>query len=227
MEAATSFPRQLALSLPHAERLSREDFLEGECNASAFALVECWPAWPSPVAMLAGPEGSGKSHLGAIWATIAGARTIAARALTVASVPEALVTGAAVVEDLSPGHFDERALFHLMNLARQDGAFLLLTARSAPSTWAIGLRDLASRLRAVAVTNLSAPDDALLRALIVKLALDRQIVLDERVVGFLAGRIERSYRGVREAVARLDEESLRQHRPVTRPLAADVLRGVP
>src|SRR3954468_8396281 len=93
-------PRQLALALGHEESLAREDFLEGPSNARALTLVEAWPDWPAPVVMLAGPEGSGKSHLAAVWAAMAGARVIAARALAETSPPMALATGALVIEDL-------------------------------------------------------------------------------------------------------------------------------
>ena len=68
------------------------------------------------------------------------------------------------------------------------------------------------------------PDDALLRALIVKLAADRQLAVDETLVNYLANRIERSFAAARAAVARLDQEAMRQHRPVTRALAAELFR---
>ncbi len=74
-------PRQLALALDHAESLAREDFLSGPSNAAALELIDTWPAWPRRMVVLAGPEGSGKSHLAAVWALIAGARLVAARAL--------------------------------------------------------------------------------------------------------------------------------------------------
>ena len=133
-------------------------------------------------------------------------------------------TGALVLEDLKSPDFDERALFHLMNLAREDEAFVLITARTAPSALQIELRDLRSRLRAVPVVSLSAPDDALFRALIVKFCADRQLSVDESVVSYLVSRIERSYAAVRQAVELLDGEALRLGRPVTRALAADLLR---
>ncbi len=222
--AGSVHPRQLAFALPHAESLSRDDFLEGPSNAQALALVENWPDWPNRVMMMVGPEGSGKSHLAAIWAAESGARTIAAHALTPATVPGALATGALVVEHLEPGGFDERAVFHLLNLAREEGAFVLMTGRIVPSAYTVELRDAGSRLRALPVVTLAPPDDQMLRALIVKFCADRQMAVDESLVGFLAARIERSFVAARRAVELLDTESLRLRRPVTRALASEILR---
>jgi len=216
-------PRQLALALEHAESFAREDFLSGPSNAVALALVDAWPDWSHRTVMLTGQEGSGKSHLAAIWAQTAGARLIAARALEEASVPSALATGALVVEDVVAGAFDERALFHLLNLAREHDAFVLLTARAAPVTFAV--RDLASRLKALPLVAMMPPDDTLLRAVLVKLFADRQLAVDEALIGYVATRIERSFAAARAVVARLDDEALRHKRPLTRAFAAEVLRA--
>jgi chromosomal replication initiation ATPase DnaA len=189
------------------------------------ALIESWPNWPSYASILTGPEGSGKSHLAAIWAQEVGARYLAARSLADADLPAALATGSLVVEDMAEGGFDERALFHLLNLAREDEAFVLLTARTAPATWSLNIRDLASRLKVLPVVAMSAPDDNLLRALLVKLFADRQIYVDESLVGYVALRIERTFAAARTTVARLDQEALRRKRPLTRALAAELLRG--
>jgi len=217
-------PRQLALALPHAENFAREDFLSGPSNEAALKLVEQWPDWPARTVALVGPHGSGKSHLAAIWAGASGARFLAGRALSGAQLPGALATGALVLEDVSPDELDGRALFHLLNLAREEDAYLLLTARTAPAGWSVGLADLASRLRAIPAVTLSPPDDALWRAVLVKLFADRQLMIDASVVSYLATRLERSFAAARAAVDMLDREALRRKRPVTRALAAEVLR---
>jgi chromosomal replication initiation ATPase DnaA len=217
-------PRQLALALDHAESYAREDFLSGPCNEGPLQIIDVWPDWPANAIALVGPEGSGKTHLAMIWAAAAGARVIAARSLGERELPSALVTGAVVVED-GPAKADDRALFHLINLAREEKASLLFTARTAPATWPVAIPDLGSRLRALPVATLQAPDDAMLRAVIVKLAADRQLTLDESVVSYLATHIERSFAAARAAVIALDDEALRQNRPVTRALAAQMFRG--
>jgi len=114
-------------------------------------------------------------------------------------------------------------MFHLLNLAREQRAFVLLTARTAPAGWPIALPDLASRLRALPVVTLAAPDDAMLRAVLVKLFADRQLAVDDGLIAYLMVRIERSFAAARRVVAALDREALRRQRPVTRALAYEIL----
>ncbi|MGV3634886.1 MAG: chromosomal replication initiator DnaA [Pseudorhodoplanes sp.] len=217
-------PRQLALSLRHAEQLSREDFLPGPSNETALAMVERWPDWPAQALAIAGPEGSGKSHLASIWADLSGARVVSARSLQTTMLPDALATGALVLEDCVPGAIEERALFHLLNLVREQDGYLLITARAVPTSWTVSLPDLASRLRAIPAVAVSSPDDALLRAVMVKLFADRQLVVDESLVAYLLARIDRSFAAIRTAVQTLDREALQRKRPVNRALAAELFR---
>jgi chromosomal replication initiation ATPase DnaA len=215
-------PRQLALALDHVESYARDDFLTGACNAGPLTLIESWPDWPAKAVALVGPEGSGKTHLATIWAAVSGARVMSGHALADSELHAALATGALVVEDAATA--DERALFHLINLARGENAYLLLTARIAPSGWPMTIPDVVSRLRALPVVTLQAPDDEILRGVMVKVAADRQLALDDSVVRYVSTRIERSFAAARSAVIALDNEALRQGRPVTRALAVALFR---
>src|SRR5258706_1388009 len=98
--AARLQPRQLAFALPHAESLTRDNFLGGPANAAGLALIDSWPEWPNRIMLLVGPEGSGKSHLAAIWAEQAGARSTAAHAVDAAAVARGLATGALAGREL-------------------------------------------------------------------------------------------------------------------------------
>src|SRR5262249_53781867 len=146
----SAHPRQLALALCHAESFAREDFLSGPSNAVALALVDAWPDWSHRTVMLTGPEGSGKSHLAAIWA----------QAAEDARVRAALAPGAGVVEDLPAGSFEEGPFFPLPNLAPGQDVFLMLPARPPPTPLAIPA--LSSRLKALPVAAIASPDDGLL-----------------------------------------------------------------
>ena len=208
-------PRQLVLALDHSESYAREDFLAGPSNSAALALIDSWPDWPNRIMALNGPEGAGKTHLAAIWAEASGARRVAARVLTEAEVPAALTTGALVLEDLEAGDFDERALFHLINLAREEQAYVLMTGRQIPTGLKVAIRDLGSRLRAVPSVLLQSPGDTLLRLVMVKLAADRQLALDQTVVNYVANRIERSFALVTKVSPNFSEKMSGYCRPST------------
>ena len=221
--------RQLTLELPLEPSFGREDFLVSPTNAAAFDMFERWPDWPGRSLLLLGPTGSGKSHLGAIWAERAGARILAASELGRADVPTLAASGALLIEDAdragaAPGGLAEAEFFHLLNLMRECGGYLAVTARAWPDAWGLATRDLLSRLRLAPAVEIGEPDDALVRAVLVKLFMDRQLTVDASVVEYLALRIERSLAAARSIVLTLDQEALAAGRAVTRPMASEVLR---
>lgn len=216
---------QLPLDLPHRVAMGRDDFLVAESNAAAVAAIDAWPAWPAPATVLVGPEGSGKSHLGEVWRHRTGAAAIPAGSLMIDAVPALCARGALLVEDAPGDRLDERALFHLFNYMRESGGHLLITSRSFPAHWDIALKDLASRLRAATVVSLEAPDDRLLRAVLVKLFADRQLAVDESVLNFMILRMERSLGVARTMVDVIDRRALAEKSAVTRPLVARILGG--
>jgi chromosomal replication initiation ATPase DnaA len=216
-------PKQLAFDLPLEPRFGREDFLVSPSNEAAYGLVESWPEWPDTILVLVGPPGSGKSHLASIWAETAKAWTVDAFEVTHERVPHLVSNGALVIEDMDRADRDEAALFHLLNLARERKAYLLITSETPPDRWGLKVPDLLSRLRLAPSISLEAPDDALLKAVLVKLFVDRQLVVDTSVVDYIALRIERSLAEAAAIVTALDREALSRGRRVSRPMAAEVL----
>jgi chromosomal replication initiation ATPase DnaA len=213
-------PAQLALDLPSEPRHGAEDFLVSPSNEDAYGLIEAWPGWPDPALVLIGPEGSGKTHLAAIWAERSHAWRVAAAEVTGPRVPELAYSGALVLEDCDRGGVDEAALFHLMNLVRARQGSLVLTARAAPDAWGLRTPDLLSRLRLAPSVRIQPPDDALLKAVLVKLFIDRQLIVDTGVIDAVALRIPRSLAQARAVVQAIDRASLERGRRVTRAFAS-------
>ncbi len=213
---------QLALDLPASEDFSAESLIEGPSNAEAMAALSRWRDWPRHVLALTGPAGSGKSHIGTVWAERADARIVTASDL--ALVLGELTPGQALlVEDVDRG-VDEDALFHTLNSAAEGGIpALLLTARTPPVLWKAGLPDLVSRLRALPRAELHEADDALLTRLIEKQLQDRRAPMKPGVIDYLLPRMERSVSAVRDMVERMDKLALVKRTPITRSVAREVL----
>lgn len=215
-------PQQLPLELAHGEARTRDDLVVTPANERAVTLVENWPDWPAPLLILAGPHGSGKSHMAEIWCSRSGAFRASADAIG-AEVLAAAEHRPVLIDDADAARRDETGLFYLINVIRAANTHLLMTARSFPAVWGVQLPDLLSRLKAATMVEINEPDDMLLAGVIVKLFADRQVAIEPHVVRFLTRRIERSLSSVRDMVEKLDRLALERKSRITRALAAQVV----
>jgi len=217
---------QLTLELAPEPGFERENFVVSGSNEQAYAMIERWPDWPDPVLLILGPPGAGKSHLGAIWASIAKAGVQSAAALAAANIEALAAAGPLLLEDADAIGEAETQLFHLINLMRENSIALVITAKAPPDAWGLRTADLLSRLRLAPTVAIGPPDDALMRAVLVKLLIDRQLVIDTSVVGYIALRLERSLDAARTFIDALDREALARQCRISRAIAADVLASL-
>ncbi len=214
---------QLTLDLPHRAAHGAEDFLVSTCNLAAVRLIDAWPDWKDPVQLLIGPAASGKTHLARVWQARSGARALSDANLDLTFIEGAGEGTPLVVEDVDRAGYDEKALFHLLNLAREKGLSVLLTARDAPSRFGCVLPDLLSRLNGLPVVQIGVPDETLLKTVMLKHFADRQLNIDPKVLDFLALRIDRSLAAAALAVAAVDRAALASGRKISRQLIAEAL----
>lgn len=220
-------PAQLVFDLALRPALGAEDFMVSSANAAAVALVDRWPDWPLASAYVAGPARSGKSHLANVWRLKSGAaKPIEASALIESAVEQLGRDGALVIENVDRGVGCEQTFFHLLNLAREHRRHLLITAACDPGNLQITLPDLRSRLRALPLVRIDAPDHDLLRAVLVKLFNDRQLIVEPHVIEHLVLHMERSMAAATEIAGEIDRRALASKRRVTRALAAEVLAAL-
>lgn len=218
MSAPRPLREQLRLPLTRDVPAGAADFVRSDCNAYAFDALAAWPDSAGQVMAICGPAGCGKSHLAALWAERVGAIPLNGAEAVFADPLE--LEGRPVLLDIAQDADDE-TLFHLINLAHQDGGALLMVSRPSPRRWAVQVPDLRSRLDAVRVVAMEAPDDAVLSAILATRFAERSITPGEGVIDYLVKRIDRSAEAVIDVVDRLDAE----HRPVTRALARQVLEA--
>jgi len=210
--------RQLRLELRRPSSFRREDFIVSPTNADAVRAVDAWPAWFGGCLALIGPIGSGKSHLAQAWAAKVGATVLTAADGSIATDLAPFQGRPILIEDADRGVADD-TLFHLINMAGDEGGGLLLTALVAPQGWPADLPDLRSRLNAMPVAELQPPDDLVLEGLLQHFFRERNITPSDDLIPYLLRRIERSSASAREIVDRLDEAAVADHRQVSRALA--------
>ncbi len=219
-------PLQIPLDFPLESALGREDLIESTANTLALSVIDAWPDWPGRILVVAGPVGSGKSHLAAVWAHNSKAEIHQASELTenAARLVNSVSQGAnLVLEDLGEGPIDQNGLFHLVNAINQGKGFCLITTRQWPGAWEIDLPDLKSRVRSFQITELKEPDDILLKQVMVKLFADRQLMVNDGVIEYCAVRMERSLQSAGHLVDVIDRISLAGKTPVTRAIASRAL----
>lgn len=217
---------QLTLDFQHRPAHGLENFFVSNSNRAAIELIDQWPNWPAPAMFLQGPVGSGKSHLAHVWQMASDAKLVKASDFTRSDIVEGDdEISSMVIEDLDEGINDEQALFHLINLAKEKGFHLLFTAVSGPGQIEIELPDLRSRIRALAVVRIEAPDDLLLRFMLLKQFEDRQLEVNPQLIEYILPRMERSFEGVGLAVERIDKAALATGRKLTRQFVGEILRA--
>lgn len=177
---------------------------------------------------LAGPAGSGKTHL--LLAACARARACGGDA---SFLPLAAVAGrlgdalagqarAALVcldglEAIAGRAEDETALFHFHNAARAAGTRLLYAASAMPSALPLQLPDLRSRLEQCTRIALEPLDEEGRREVLRQRAARRGLELDEAVLDYLFRRVGRDLGSLTQLLDRLDQASLAAQRRITIP----------
>lgn len=219
---------QLPLAFSHPTKFYSDDLVVTKSNMAAYELIEHWPNWPMPVAVLVGPRGAGKTHFASVWADVANAKLISAQEPEEA-IKQISLAKSVVIEDIDSQKIDEVAFFHLFNSVKQanlvdTNTTLLLTTMITPSNWDISLKDLISRLKSVTLATIEQPDDELLTSVAFKLFADRQIKVDTSVISYLISRTERSLQSLGKFVDAIDRLALQRKSKVTRSLVSDVLQ---
>lgn len=196
---------QLFLDFPKADPDSRP-VIETGSYASALVALRRWRHWPGQQFALIGEQQSGRTRLLTVWAADAGAALVTGAALAEAGMDEIarLSVSALAIDDAD--HPDASfGLLAALNLCRDRGAPVLLAGQAEPAGWFTTPPDLRSRLAAMPVARIEAPDDATLAARLREECALRHLILPEESINYLAQRMEPSW----EAVTRVADEIAR------------------
>lgn len=191
---------QIALPLDWPAEESSDAFIVSASNSAAVQRLHAFGTWPVSTMILTGPRKSGRSLFGRLFARRCDAR---------------------LIDDAESR--DETEIFHAWNAAQSHRRPLLLVANRKPPHWDVALPDLRSRLAATPIVAFGEPDEAMIARLLAHLLERRGMIVLPELLAFLTPRIERTYHAIITVVDKLDEAALSRRRPITVPLAREVL----
>lgn len=200
-----------------------ENFYISKSNEDAIAMIQRWPRWEGRVQLIYGPSGSGRTHIAHLWRNESRASFVDDSVLKLDFLEEYIAQNPFLIIDNADRITNFQGLFHLYNLIQEHQGYLLLTAETPPKYWHIDLPDLASRLQSIQATELLAPDDGLIKALLVKRFSDAQMKVPENVIAFIVKHIHRSYESIQGTTTLLAQKSLEFRRNLTLPLVKEVM----
>lgn len=209
---------QLSLNLKKKGIYEEDDFLVSSSNKEAYKLVNSWPEWRSRKIIIFGDRGTGKTHLSKIWQKNTSAIILNLNQLKKIKFESFFKKkNIFIIENISD-FFDkinnkeknnlEKQLLHFYNLIEEKKGYLLLTSLIAPKLWKISLPDLKSRILSSIAVKIKKPNDQLLSSVLIKLFVDKQILIDKKIIKFIVYRSERSFANLENIVNKIDKQSL-------------------
>jgi len=214
----------LRLRCPPDQRF--ETFV-GADHATALLAALATGTGPSSL-YLAGPPGSGKTHL--LLAAAAHAQELGR---TVAYLPLASAAGRLdqALDSLEYADLialdgldavigqreDDIALFHLHNRLRDAGKRVCYSANDIPDAWPAMLPDLRSRLNQCTRIILNPLDDAGRGEVLRRRATRRGLQIDDAAIDWMLRRLDRDLTNLTDLLDHLDRASLAEQRRVTVP----------
>jgi chromosomal replication initiation ATPase DnaA len=209
---------QLLFDLKKKKIYEKDDFLVSDSNKEAYKLINRWPNWSSRKIIIFGDSGTGKTHLSRIWQKKTSAIILNLNKFKKIRFDNFfLKKNIFIIENIS-NFFDkikkkdkddlEKNLLHFYNLIEEKKGYLILTALNSPKFWKINLPDLKSRILSSIIVKINKPNDELLSSVLVKLFLDKQILIDKKIIKFIVYRSERSFTNLQNIVNKIDKQSL-------------------
>ena len=193
---------QLPLDLSPLQKFSFENYVGGSANRKIIKFLRSPMNWKSPITMLVGPVGTGKSHIGNAWAN---------------------ETGFQFLDDAS--QMDEEMLFSQLNLILNGtGRRLLLADKNFPKIWPIKMPDLISRLKSITLVELTEHDDEVLELIVRRVFEAKGRNVSQGLISYLLKHYERSVPAQVQIAEMLEKAAQSQKADLSKSFAMKFLK---
>ncbi len=189
-------PLQQVLDINAPKAVHLTQFIVSDSNRFAYERIKNDADWPVAGVFISGESGYGKTYLLECW------RQRNPGALCLDNVQD----------------WQDEALFHAYNKATQQQKKMLFTADKPPAFLPFTLPDLRSRLSAMTHVSIAAPDDVLLKQLMLQQFQQQQIQIKQEYIDHILIHAPRQPRFIMALVRLIDQSSLEQQVPITKKL---------
>ena len=218
---------QLSFDFPVQDKYLLEDFIVSESNKQVFEFIQSYRIdhhnVPRIFAIVA-DKSSGKTYLANLWQKRMSAEFLNLEHLENTNLVKFIEQKKCyIIEDIDKVK-NQELLLHIFNVIQEKHSFLLLTSSVGLNRVGLKINDLNSRLRNVPQLEIAKMDDYLIKMLLIKNFADKQLVVRDKVINFLAKNLQRNYIAVFDAVRLLEFYSLEKGCNITIPLIREVLK---
>ncbi|MFQ3307586.1 MAG: chromosomal replication initiation ATPase DnaA [Candidatus Midichloriaceae bacterium] len=190
-----------------------DDFMVSYSNFEASNAIKDCCQWKDNRVLIIGPKCSGKTLIANLWRKNSEA-VFLQKEDDLDSISE---NGRLIIDDIE--NFKELQLVNIINFTNEKSISLLLTATSYPI---FKLSDLNSRIKSMYKILIKQPDENLIKHIIHKLFLQKQIIIPEEVINYMLSNIERTYEFINEIIDLIDKLSKVEKRKITIPFIRDI-----
>ena len=199
-----------------------EDYFVSKSNYFAFEILQKWPKWEKNILNIYGENFSGKTHLSKIFLGKNDGLMIYEKDIN-DEIFKKLKLYENIVLDGFNYETNEKLLYSIFNLVDSENKFLIINSINPINEMDFQLKDLVSRAKNCLFAKIENPDDELMNAIILKNFSDRQIKIDNKLIDYIAKRIDRSYSKISQFIYKIDELSLKKKKPIDFKIIKEIL----
>ena len=200
-----------------------EDYFVSKSNYFAFEILQKWPKWEKNILNIYGENFSGKTHLSKIFLGKNNGLMIYEKDIN-DEIFKKLKLYENIVLDGFNYETNEKLLYSIFNLVDSENKFLIINSINPINEMDFQLKDLVSRAKNCLFAKIENPDDELMNAIILKNFSDRQIKIDNKLIDYIAKRIDRSYSKISQFIYKIDELSLKKKKPIDFKIIKEILK---
>ena len=171
---------QLIFKFPFKTNYIKQDFFVSSSNFEAYKLIESWPNWPDKSINVHGPSVLWQNSFIKNFGQSNGNNIHKLKNFNEETVVKNKLFKCLIIDNFN-NDINEKLLYSMLNHLKQIDKYVLINSLKPINHYEIKLKDLKSRLEGFIKIGINLPTDELLKVVILKNILRKQIKISEKM----------------------------------------------